>query len=451
MTWALGDWVSAAGGRVPPGAETLRVDRLAVDSRDVRPGTVFVALPGRFGHGRAYAADAARCGAAAVLLQAPPVDDIPCWVHDDPLQAMAAVGRLCLDRVGCRVVGVTGSVGKTSTKTLIAAVLQARFRVQAAPRNYNTRIGLPIALTGLEPDTEWFVAEMAMRARGEIAELVTIARPAVAVLTNIGPAHLSELGSLEAITEAKAEILAGLPADGIAVLNRDDARIAGLAARVPGRVVFYGREPADVAVARVETGPGFVACDLRDAGGTARVRIPWDGAFQAANMAAAAAVGRSLGLSWDEVAAGLATVSSDAAHFRRRTLGTLILLDDTYNASPASMEGGLRVLAAEPGRRVAVLGDMLELGAVEEAAHRVAGATAATAADQVLAVGPRARWLAETATAAGAATEWVEDWQTALAWCRRHLRPGDHVYVKASRAVGLERLVAALEAWGGPS
>jgi UDP-N-acetylmuramoyl-tripeptide--D-alanyl-D-alanine ligase len=451
VRWRLGDWVAAAGGRLENVAAETPVTQLAVDSREAGPGVVFAALPGRFGHGRAYAADAVSRGAAAVLLEAPPVAGLPCWLHPDPLEAMAEVGRLCLRRVGSGVVGVTGSVGKTSTKLLIAAVLAAKYPVQATPRNYNTRIGLPIALTGLAPGTAWFVAEMAMRARGEIFGLTRIAPPDVAVMTNIGPAHLSELGSMEAITEAKAEILAGMRPGGVAVLNRDDPRIVGLAPRVKGRIVWYGAGGGDVQVDQVTSGPGWVRCRIRDQEGEVQATIPWDGAYQALNMAAAAAVGRVLGLTWDEVATGFRRVEPEAAHFRRRAVGSLVVLDDTYNASPASMAGGLEVLARETGRRVAVLGDMLELGALEETAHRQAGEQAARAADAIVAVGPRARWLAEAAQSQGANVTWMATWQEALDWCRRELRPGDRVYVKASRAMGLDALVEALVRWGGPA
>ncbi|MGC8489997.1 MAG: UDP-N-acetylmuramoyl-tripeptide--D-alanyl-D-alanine ligase, partial [Clostridia bacterium] len=351
LRFTLGDWVNRSGGRLIGVDPSAPVGQMVVDSRAVEPGSLFCALPGRYEHGRRYARSAVQAGAVAVLLEPPVEADVPCWVNDNPLHAMAGVGRLCLEAIGARVVGITGSVGKTSTKVLTRAVLSSRFQVEATPKNFNTQIGLPLALTALQPRLDWFVAEMAMRARGEIRALTRIAPPDVAVITNIGPAHLSELGSLDAIMEAKAEILAGLKPGGIAVMNGDDARLRTLAERVSGQVLWYGQTAADVRIVQVTSGPGFVRVELGDAGGAATLTVPWDGAYQAHNIAAAAAVGRALGPSWAEIGRGLATVQEDAGHFRRVQVGSLWILDDTYNASPASMEGGLDVLAGEPGRR----------------------------------------------------------------------------------------------------
>jgi len=451
LGFVLRDWIRAAGGALEGADPESPVGRMVVDSREAAPGTLFCALPGRRDHGRRYARSAVAAGAVAVLLDPPREAGVPCWVHDQPLEAMARVGRLCLERTRARVVGVTGSVGKTSTKLLVRAVLASRFRAAATPRNFNTQIGLPLALSALEPDLDWFVAEMAMRGRGEILALTRIAPPDVAVMTNIGPAHLSELGSFEAILEAKAEILTGLKPDGIAVLNGDDERLRTLADRVPGRIRWYGRRDADVRILSVQSGASFVRVRLADDGGDATVTLPWDGAYQAHNIAAAATVGRALGLSWEDIGRGLADVRSDQGHFRRIRVGRLTILDDTYNASPASMQGGLEVLAREEGRRVAVLGDMLELGPVSEEAHREAGRQAARAADRILAVGSEARLLADEARALGAAVDWVADAEAAEAWWRRELRAGDHVYVKASRGIELDGLVARLVSWGGPS
>lgn len=451
VTFTLGELVARAGGVLSAVDAQRAIGPLTVDSREVEPGMLFCALPGRNEHGRHHASAAVERGAAAILLDPPAAVGLPCWVHEDPLEAMAEVGRMHLKAVGARVVGVTGSVGKTSVKVLTAAVLQGRYRCAATPRNFNTQIGLPLALSALEPGLEWFVAEMAMRAPGEIRALTAIAPPDVAVITNIGPAHLSELGSFEAILEAKAEILERLGPNDTAVLNGDDVRLRTLADRVAGRVRWYGQEDADMCIRGVRSEPGFLAVELEDGGGRETLTIPWDGAYQAYNIAAAALVGRTLGLNWDEVRRGLATVRADAGHFRRLQVGSLTILDDTYNASPASMQGGLMVLAGESGRRVALLGDMMELGPITEEAHREAGRQAAQAADRILAVGSHAVWLAEEARRAGARVEWVADATAAERWCRTELRAGDHVYVKASRAVELDKLVSRLREWGGPS
>ncbi len=451
VTFTLGELQARAGGVLCGVDAKTPVGPLTVDSREVAPGMLFCGLPGRYEHGRRHASAAVERGAAAVLLNPPEEAGLPCWVHEDPLEAMAEVGRMHLQTTGARVVGITGSVGKTSVKVLTAAVLRGRYHCEATPRNFNTQIGLPLALSALDPGLDWFVAEMAMRGPGEIRALTAIAPPDVAVITNIGPAHLSELGTMEAILEAKAEILERLSVDGTAILNGDDDRLRTLRDRAPGRVRWYGLKDADMCIRGVRSGAGFVEVDLADDSGRQTLRIPWDGAYQAHNIAAAALVGRTLGLGWTEVQRGLATVREGTGHFRRITVGSLTILDDTYNASPASMQGGLLVLAAESGRRVALLGDMMELGPVTEEAHREAGRQAAVAADRILAVGSYAAWLAEEARLAGANVEWVADAAAAERWCRSELRAGDHLYVKASRAVELDALVARLREWGGPS
>ncbi|MCL8206929.1 MAG: UDP-N-acetylmuramoyl-tripeptide--D-alanyl-D-alanine ligase [Actinomycetia bacterium] len=449
VTVTLADAVGWAGGRLSGVDPAAAFAGATVDSRSVQPGQLFVALPGTRTHGRRFAADAVRQGARVVLAEGPPLPDVPHWVHDAPLEALGTVARRALARVGARVVGITGSVGKTSTKTLVAAVLRQDGPTQATPKNFNTAIGLPLAMLDLEPGTRWFVAEMGMRGPGEIRALVRLAPPTVAVITNVGTAHLERLGSVAAIREAKAEILEGLGRDGVAVLNAADEAVWSLRDRVAGRVVGYGRSDQAVWADDVATRPGSVRFRLHGPDGTFAVTLPWDGAHQVANACAAAAVGYALGLDGPRIVRGLESVDP-APHFRRLAVGGITVLDDSYNASPASMAAGLALLAAENGRRVAVLGDMLELGPVEASAHREMGEAAARAADVVLAVGPRARMLYEAARAAGAAAAHVEDAAAAVRWLKDHVRAGDVIYVKGSRAVGLDAVVQAL-AGDGPA
>jgi UDP-N-acetylmuramoyl-tripeptide--D-alanyl-D-alanine ligase len=432
-----------AGGTLSGVEPDAAFSGATVDSRAVRRAVLFVALPGSRTHGRLYAAEAVKRGAAAVLAEEPPLVGLPHWIHPAPLDALGTVAREVLQRVGARVVGITGSVGKTSTKTLVAAVLRQAGATQATPGNFNTAIGLPLAMLDLEPDTRWFVAEMGMRGPGEIRALVRLAPPTVAVITNIGTAHLERLGSVAAIREAKAEILEGLGTGGVAVLNAADEAVWSLRERVVGRVVGYGRPDQPVWADAIDAKPGRVAFRLHGPDGTYPVVLPWDGAHQVANACAAAAVGYAVGLDGRRIVAGLERVEP-TPHFRRLEAGGITVLDDSYNASPASMEAGLALLAGERGRRVAVLGDMLELGPIEAEAHRRMGEVAARSADVVLAVGPRARTLYDAAYAGGVAAAHVDDAQAALDWLRTQLRPGDVVYVKGSRAMGLDAVVRAL-------
>ncbi len=435
-----------AGGTVGAAARTAQFSRVVVDSRQAGPDSLFVALPGTRTHGRHFAG-AAQAAGSTVLMAGPlpgDVDESRVWLHDNPLEALGLVGRWALERTGARVVGITGSVGKSSTRALVQAVLGGTFRVGATPGNLNTAIGLPMALVAQPTPLDWFVAEMGMRAAGEITRLTAIAPPSVAVLTNIGYAHVGQLGSIEAVAEAKAEILAGLTHRDVAVLNRADPRVARLASRVSARVVWFGTPDADVQARAVRAERGGVRFELRMGAAAAPVLLPWDGVHQADNAAAAAAVGWALGLPLGEVAARLGQASAEDSHFRRMEVGGLTILDDTYNASPASALAGLAVLAQESGRRLAVLGDMLELGATEEALHREVGAAAARSADLVWAVGDRARWAAEAAQAAGTPTAVFAGLDELAVALRRELKAGDVVYLKAGRAVGLDRVVQQL-------
>lgn len=442
----MAEAAARAGGHVGAAAAAAHFSRVVVDSRQAGPDSLFVALPGTRTHG-AHFARAAQVAGATVLMAGPlpaDVDKDRVWQHEDPLASLAVVGRWALECTGARVVGITGSVGKSSTRALVQAVLAGSFRVGATPGNLNTAIGLPMALVAQPKPLDWFVAEMGMRASGEITRLTAIAPPSVAVLINIGYAHVGQLGSIEAVAEAKAEILAGLSARDVAVLNRADSRVARLAGRVAGRVVWFGTPDADVQAQAVRADRGAVAFELRMGSATAPVRLPWDGVHQADNAAAAAAVGCALGLPLAEVAARLGQASPADSHFRRVRVGGLTILDDTYNASPASALAGLAVLAQEPGRRLAVVGDMLELGPTEEHLHREVGTAAAHCADLVWTVGDRARWVAGAARAAGAATAVFSGLDELAEALGRELRAGDAVYLKAGRAVGLDRVARQL-------
>jgi UDP-N-acetylmuramoyl-tripeptide--D-alanyl-D-alanine ligase len=375
-------------------------------------------------------------------------------VVPDPGAGLTVLGRDARQRLaGVPVIGITGSTGKTSTKDLTAAALAVRFDVCASAASFNNEIGLPLTLLAATETTGAVVAEMGSRGIGHIAALAEVARPAVGVITNIGLAHTEFFGSRSEVARAKGELLGALPADGCAVLSADDDMTPGLAGRSPAPVLLVGRDATADVVVRVlsldrDLRPSF---DLETPWGPAQVRgLPLRGAHQATNAAFAVAVAGLLGVPPEEAAGGLSkAVGSRWRMELSRTAGGLEVLNDAYNANPASMAAALEALRSLNGtRRFAVLGHMAELGpdAVEE--HRRVGRLAAACGLAALVVvGHGAAALVEAAREGGVETVVVDTAEDALAVLGPRLRPGDSVLVKASRVVGLERVALALETW----
>lgn len=440
------------GGRLLQGSAATPVFGFAFDSRRVSPGDGFVALEGERVDGHDFAGAAVAAGAVCVIAGRPvaagpagAVVEVP-----DPLQALGRLGRAHRLRFPVPLVAITGSVGKTTTKEIIAAVLSRRFEVFRNPGNFNSEVGMPIGLMALGPAHQAAVQEMGMRAPGEIAYLVSIARPDVGVVTNVGPTHLELLGSIENIARAKSELLRGLPPDGAAVLNADDQRVVAMAALAPARLWFYGFDAAgrgaDWVSARGlrregEVGQRFTLLTSR---GEAEAVLPAPGRHNVLNAMAAVAVGLQLGLPLAEAAAGLADYRPQGSRMRIMTVGPLRILDDTYNAAPASTIAALGVMRelAGSGRCIAVLGSMFELGAAAEDGHRQVGSEAARLADAVLTVGDLA---ADIAAAAGRKGTHFPDKQGLAAALTALLQPGDTVLVKGSRGMAMEEIVNALE------
>ena len=439
-------------------ASTRPVRGAAVDSREVRPGELFVALPGARTDGHRFLAAAAAAGAAALIVTRPPEDlaalgDVSVVLVPDglaALQQIAAGWRAGFDPL---VVGVTGSVAKTSTKEAIAAVLGPALRTLKSEGNRNNEIGLPLTLLRLGPEHQAVVLEMGMYVGGEIADLARLAGPRIGVVTAVREVHLSRIGSLDAIERAKGELVEALPADGVAILNADDPRVRRMGARTAARVLGYGFDAAaDVrAEAVVSRGVAGMRFRLVTPGGACDVATPALGRHGVHNAAAAAAVGLAAGLELADIAAGLAAGWQAPHRGELVRAGELTILDDTYNASPSSMLAALELLATLPGRRrVAVLGEMLELGAAHERGHREVGDAAGRLADLLVVVGEGAVGVADAALAAGLSADRVvvvADREAALAALRAGpaaLAPGDVVLVKASRGAALEELVAAL-------
>jgi UDP-N-acetylmuramoyl-tripeptide--D-alanyl-D-alanine ligase len=427
----------------------------AVDSRIVNPGELFVALPGERTDGHEFLAAAVARGAAALLVTRV-TDDAATSLRDvtivrvaDGLAALHAVAAAWRTRFDPLVVGVTGSIAKTSTKEAIAAVLGERFVTLKNEGNQNNEIGLPLTVLRLGPEHEAAVLEMGMYAGGEIADLAAIARPRIGVVTAVQPVHLARIGTLEAIEQAKGELLEALPRDGRAVLNADDVRVRRMAGRTEAPALTYGfAADADVGAEEVRSaGTDGMRFTLRTRDGRVPVSVPTLGRLAVHNALAGAATGLAAGLSLDEIAAGLARGWSAPHRTELVRAGGVTIVDDSYNASPASVTAALDLLGGLPGRRVAVLGEMLELGDGHEAGHRAVGEAAAAIADLLVVVGAGATGIADGAVAAGLAPGKIVRATTrevAFDLLMPRLRDGDVVLVKASRGVELDLLVDAL-------
>lgn len=444
------------------GGEVLaRSDRLilggAVDSRAVEPGNLFVALPGEQTDGHRFVGAALAAGAAGVLVARPPDPsdlagrDAAVVQVDDPLRALQAVAGAWRLRFDPLVVGITGSIAKTSTKEAVAAVLGAAMPTLRNEGNLNNEIGLPLTVLRLRAEHRAAVLEMGMYVGGEIADLARIGRPEIGVVTAVQPVHLSRIGTIEAVERAKGELVEALPGDGVAVLNADDERVRRMASRTRARVMTYGfASDADVrAESVVSRGADGMAFELVAAGERRAVAIPALGRLAVHNALAAAAVGLAAGLPVETIGRGLAAGWSAPHRGHLVRAGGITIVDDSYNASPASVAAALELLAGIPGRRIAVLGEMLELGEEHESGHHRTGEAAAALADRLVVIGPGARDIARGAAAAGMAPDAiveVEDRETAARALLGLLRDGDVVLVKASRGIALDLLVDELVA-----
>jgi UDP-N-acetylmuramoyl-tripeptide--D-alanyl-D-alanine ligase len=452
--------------RLSGGRLLRRSDRLvrggAVDSRLVRPGELFAALPGERTDGHRFLGQAADRGAAALLVAHPPaaaelarLGDVTVVQVPDVLIALGAIASGWRTRFDPLVVGVTGSYAKTSTKEAIVTVLEGTFATLRNEGNQNNEIGLPLTLLRLGPEHRAAVLEMGMYAGGEIADLARMARPRVGVVTAVAGVHLSRMGSLAAIEQAKAELVEALPSDGVAVLNQDDRRVRRMAEKTAARVLGYGfSADADVTADDVTTG-GFggmrFTLRLPATRGGRPVRLPATipslGRLSVHNALAAAAVGHAAGIAAPEIVAALAKGWTAPHRGEVHRIGRVTVIDDAYNASPPSVVAALDLLAGLPGRRVAVLGEMLELGRGTASGHREVGTAAAATCDLLVVVGAAARLIAVAARDAGldpSRVIEVRDRDAALDLLAKRLQPGDVVLVKASRGVELERLVGGL-------
>lgn len=442
---SLGEIAAAVGGAVV-GDGSVKVTAPAVlDGRRAEPGGLFVAFAGEHADGHDFAQQAGRAGASAVLGSRP--TPLPTVVVEDAqaaLQALAAhvVARL-RDRLS--VIGLTGSQGKTGTKDQVAAVLSSAAPTVATTGSLNNELGVPLTMLRAEAATRFLVLEMGARHVGDIALLTGLVAPDIAVVLNVGQAHLGTFGSRAAIARAKGELVRGLAPGGTAVLNADDPRVVAMRSLTDGPVLTFGRaEHADVRVAGLTLDRlGRPSFTLRTADTSVPVTLPHVGAHQALNASAAVAVGLAAGVPLDAAAAALATASLSSRRMELRELPCgAMLVDDSYNANPDSTRAALDALSAIEGRRrIAVLGPMLELGDASEAEHRAVGEYAASRADVVATVGEAARPIAD---GAGERAVTLADNNAAVDWLGDRIATGDVVLVKASRGAHLDEVAAAL-------
>ncbi len=446
----------------------------AFDSRLCEPGSLFVALPGETGtDGHQYTGAAFANGAIAALvrrtdlgLDAPvldlrdsstlpdtlPVD--PCLLLvEDPLLALQAAARAWFSRWAAlpdhHAIGITGSVGKTTTKEAVYELLTEKYLVLKSEKSFNNEIGLPLTVLNLRDDHQRAVLEMSMYVPGEIGLLCQIAPPKVGVMTLIAPVHLERAKTLQAIIDGKAELIEALPPDGTAILNGDDPNVLPMANRTTARVITFGEDPAHSVWADevIILGLQGIRFRLHHGEDSRIITTPMPGAHSVYTALSAAAVGFVEGLSWDQVQRGLEKPRALIRLITIRGPQGCHLIDDTYNASPDSVIAALNLMGAQPGAHLAILGDMRELGDYEAEGHRRVGEQAARTAEALITVGERGRLIAEAAAASGLAAERIQSYdraEDAAMAAREWITPETTVLVKGSRAVGMERIVRLL-------
>ena len=450
----LATLLDATKGRIARGAPTTQGIAFrsgCFDSRHAGGDCLFFALRGdRDGHD--FVADAIARGARGAVVSRIPDDAPPdalLILVADPLRALRDLAEAIRERSPIPAVGITGSVGKTTTKEATAAALGARYRVLRSPASFNNEIGVPITFLAQEPSHEVAVVEMGFYVPGEIADLCRLVRPRVGIVTAVPdkPVHFARTPSVDAIARGKAELVEALPPDGTALLNADDPRVRAMASLTRAHVVLFGTS-ADAALRAtdvVSDGLDGVRFTARFDGGAAHVRFPLPGAHLVTSALAAIGAAVAFDVPLEEAAIAVGTLERPAHRMSVRRAGDLTVIDDAYNASPTATSAALALLGAQRGRRVAVLGDMLELGALAQEAHRDVGALAARNVDVLVGVGELAAIAVHDARRSGlreahAAVDNAE----ALVILRRLLRPGDIVLVKGSRALRMEEIVDAI-------
>ena len=444
------------------------ITEAAIDSRQSIPGSLFVALPGERVDGHDFVGAAFQKGASFALIQRdmdasfrtldlrsplpaeldlePPL----CLRVENSLSALQQIARFWRRKLDLRVIGITGSVGKSSTKEMVAEVLGQRYRTLKSPGNLNNEIGLPLTMLRLGAGYERAVLEMGFYVPGEIAFLCDIAQPAIGIVTNIGTVHAERAGSQEAIFLGKSELVQSLPAEGTAILNFDDSWVRKMEEKTRARIFFYGlSSDADLWADNIQgLGLEGIRFNLHYQNETLNARVPLIGRHSVHTALRAAAAGLVEGLTWQEIFEGLRQGHTQLRLVAVRSQNGALLLDDTYNASPESMLAALNLLDELDGRKIAVLGDMLELGPYEKQGHEMVGVRAARVCDVLLTLGPRAHMIAEAARRAGmnkANVHEFEESEPIIHSLEKQLASDDVALIKGSHGLRMDRIVAALE------
>ncbi|XSG73898.1 UDP-N-acetylmuramoyl-tripeptide--D-alanyl-D-alanine ligase [Herpetosiphon llansteffanensis] len=463
--------------QLPAALANLPITSACIDSREAVDDGLFVALQGERVDGHEFIAAVAARGVRAALVQrgrladptqlgldrpfveldpdlgqlpsAAPANAIFLISVDQPLLALQRLATRHRQQRDLVVVGITGSVGKTSTKEVLAAMLAPTMRTHKSPRSYNSENTLPLVVLGIEPKHQIAVLEMGIYNKGDLALLTTIAQPQIGIVTNVGLSHLERMHTIENVAEAKSELVQALPEDGWAILNYDDQRVLAMRNRTKAQVFTYGLDPqADLWADNIESrGLDGIGFDAHYRGEKWHIKLPLIGLHSVHTALAAAAVGIVLGLSWDSLIQGLRS-SAQLRLLSYPAVGGATLIDDTYNASPVSCIAALNLLAELQGRRIAVFGDMAELGPQDEIGHRSVGVRAADVVDELYVVGEKAHWIGKGAMESGLAAEHVHvlpDKATVIAALQSTLQANDYVLVKGSRAAAMEDVANALQ------
>ncbi|OGO60806.1 MAG: hypothetical protein A2032_02070 [Chloroflexi bacterium RBG_19FT_COMBO_49_13] len=476
---SLADVLEALTG-IRPEMATSVITEGAIDSRQVIPGSLFIALPGEHHDGHDFVGEAFEAGAGYALVSRDlssqfPVLDLcnPIQAEElnhqlstleggfcirviDPLKALQQVAKFWRNRLDVQVIGITGSVGKSTTKEVVAEILSQRYCTLKNKGNLNNEIGLPLTMLSLTEVHERAVLEMGFYVPGEIKLLCDLSTPRIGVVTNIGTVHASRAGSQEEIVRGKSELVQALPEDGFAILNYDDPLVRKMADQTQAHVFFYGMDAmCDLWGDNVESlgleGIRFWIHYHQQKNlppEVLQLRVPLIGRHSVQTVLRAAAVGLVDGLTWQEIVGGLRSASNDLRLIAVRTQNGALILDDTYNASPESMLAALNLLNDLEGRKVAVLGDMLELGQYEQRGHEMVGIRAAEVVDELVTIGERGKIIAQAAMEAGLPSSRItilDQVEQVIQFLQPELKPDDVVLVKGSNVMRMDRIVSALE------
>jgi UDP-N-acetylmuramoyl-tripeptide--D-alanyl-D-alanine ligase len=474
------DVLEAVSG-VRPEWGNQEITGAVIDSRQAVTGSLFIALPGEQTDGHQFVKEAFEKGAVLALVQKRVFPDAEsmrfldlrnlvkdrqtlndlkpedavfplCLLVDSSLQALQTAAQFWRKKMQVKVIGITGSVGKSTTKEVAAEVLMQRYNTLKSPGNFNNEIGLPLALLSLQESHERAVLEMGFYVPGEIRFLCDLAMPRVGVITNVGTVHAERAGSQEAIASGKAELVESLPPapEGVAILNYDDPWVREMAQKTQAKVLYYGLDPkADLWADEVEgLGLEGIRFKLHFRGEVLHLRVPLIGRHSVHTALRAAAIGLVEGLTWQEIVNGLRSKKTQLRLVSVRSESGALLLDDTYNSAPQSALAALNLLEELEGNRIAVLGDMLELGPYEEQGHEMVGARSAEVVDELICVGKLSEMIARAALEAGFPEERIRQFETTqevIEFLKPRLGSNDVVLIKGSRGMRMDRIVAALE------